>query len=321
VLLALLAKSNFLYIGKNDYIAVKNIDMELIKMIEKYNNKSKCITYLEKQRWADTPKCPYCNSTKSSKKPKEYRHTCLNCNRSFSVLVGTIFESTRLPLTKWFAAICLILNAKKGISSLQLARDIGVNKNTAWYLQKRIRRAMQDNDSILKGIVEIDETYVGGSLSNKHYFTKLKSGKYHKTGMEHKIPVLGMIEREGKIILKVLEKASIKDIRPFVKSKIAQNSIIVTDGFGGYSGLKNYFEEHVILNHSQYKRNIDQYNTCTLEGFWTLIKRSFIGQYHKISKLHLQDYLNELAFKHNNKKENMFNILINNLLQNKYATI
>lgn len=295
--------------------------MELIKMAEKYNNKRKCIAYLEKQRWANSPICPYCNSTKSSNKTKEYRHTCLNCGRSFSVLVGTIFESTKLPITKWFVAICLILNAKKGISSLQLARDLNVNKNTAWYLQKRIRQAMQDNDCILKGIVEIDETYVGGSLSNKHYFTKLESGKYHKSGMEHKIPVLGMIEREGKIILKVLEKASGKDIRPFVKSKIASNSTIVTDGFGGYTGLKDNFDKHVVLNHSQYKRNIDQYNTCTLEGFWTLIKRAFIGQYHKISKVHLQDYLNELAFKHNHKNTNMFTLLINNLLQTKYATI
>jgi transposase-like protein len=295
--------------------------MEIFEILSKYKTQKKGIEYLEKMRWGGTPICPYCNSQRSSTKPSECRHKCHECGKSYSVLVGTIFESTNLPLYKWFTAICLILNAKKGISSLQLARDIGVNKNTAWYLQKRIRRAMQDNDSILQGIVEIDETYVGGSLSNKHYFTKLKSGKYHKTGMEHKTPVLGMIEREGKIILKVLEKASAKDIRPFVKSKIAPNSTIITDGFGGYTGLKDHFEDHVILNHAQYQRKIDQYNTCTLEGFWTLIKRSFIGQYHKISKYHLQDYLNELAFKHNNRRENMFNLLINNLLQNKYATI
>lgn len=293
--------------------------MEIIKMIEKYNNKAKCIAYLEKQRWADLSICPYCNSTKSTKKPKELRHLCHNCGRSYSVLVGTIFESTKLPLPKWFAAMCLILNAKKGISSLQLSRDLGVNRNTAWYLQKRIRQAMQDNDSILRGIVEIDETYVGGSLSNKNYFEKLKSGKYNKTGMEHKVPVLGMIERNGKIILKVLKKSSGEEIKPFLKSKIAPNSTIITDGFGGYYGLDDFFENHVVLNHSKYLRNINQYNTCTLEGFWTLIKRAFIGQYHKISRNHLQDYLNELAFKHNHKNDNMFILLINNLLQTKFA--
>jgi transposase-like protein len=293
--------------------------MEIIKMVEKYNTKGKCIAYLEKQRWADIPICPYCGSNKSTKKTQEFRHTCLNCGRSFSVLVGTIFESTKLPITKWFVAICLILNAKKGISSLQLARDLKVNRNSAWYLQKRLRQAMQDNDFILKGLVEIDETYVGGSLSNKNYFTKLKSGKYHKTGMEHKVPVLGMIERGGKIILKVLNKSSGEEIKPYLKSKIARNSTIITDGFGGYYGLDNYFENHVILNHSKYLRNINQYNTCTLEGFWTLIKRSFIGQYHKISRSHLQDYLNELTFKYNHKNDNMFILLINNLLQTKFA--
>jgi transposase-like protein len=293
--------------------------MELIKISEKLNTQSKCMAYLEKNRWPVIPICPYCNSTKSSRKTQEFRHTCHNCKRSFSVLVGTIFESTKLPITKWFFAIRLILNAKKGISSLQLARDLHVNKNTAWFLQKRIRKAMKDDDHILTGIIEIDETYVGGSISNKNYFTKLKSGKYHKTGMEHMVPVLGMIQRKGKIILKVLEKAAGKEIKPYIKSKVASGSTIITDGFGGYYGLNEHFENHIILNHSQYKRSINQYNTCTLEGFWTLVKRSFIGQYHKISKDHLQDYLNELAFKYNNRKANMFNLLVAKLLEPKYA--
>jgi len=293
--------------------------MELIKITQKLNTQSKCMSYLEKNRWLETPICPYCYSTKSSRKTQEFRHTCHNCKRSYSVLVGTIFESTKLPLTKWFLAIHLIINAKKGISSLQLARDLHVNKNTAWFLQKRIRQAMKDDDCVLSGIIEIDETYVGGSISNKNYFTKLKSGKYHKTGMEHMVPVLGMIQRKGKIILKVLEKASGIEIKPYIKTKVTSGSTIITDGFGGYYGLNDHFEEHIILNHSKYKRSINKYNTSTLEGFWTLVKRSFIGQYHKISKDHLQDYLNELAFKYNNRKTNMFNLLITNLLEPKYA--
>ena len=293
--------------------------MELIKIMEKLNTQSKCMAYLEKNRWPETPICPYCNSTKSSRKTQEFRHTCHNCKRSYSVLVGTLFESTKLPITKWFLAIHLIINAKKGISSLQLARDLHVNKNTAWFLQKRIRQAMKDEDCILSGIIEIDETYVGGSISNKNYYTKLKSGKYHKTGMEHMVPVLGIIQRKGKIILKVLEKASGIEIKPYIKTKVTSGSTIITDGFGGYYGLNDHFEEHIILNHSKYKRSINKYNTSTLEGFWTLVKRSFIGQYHKISKDHLQDYLNELAFKYNNRKTNMFNLLVTNLLEPKYA--
>jgi transposase-like protein len=293
--------------------------MELIKMIEKYKTKGKCIAYLEKQRWSCIPICPYCGSTKSSRKTQEFRHTCHECGRSYSVLVGTIFEATKLPINKWFAAICLILDAKKGLSSLQLARDLHVNKNTAWYLQKRIRKAMQDDDHILKGIVAIDETYVGGSLSDKHNITKSASGNKYTTGMEHKIPVLGMIEREGKIILKVLEKAYGKEIKPFVKSKVAQDSTIITDGFGAFFGLDSNFKSYIILNHSQNKQKINQFNTATLEGFWILLKRAIIGQYHKITKDHLQEYLNELAFKYNYKNTNMFNLLLNNLLQPKYA--
>jgi transposase-like protein len=290
-------------------------------MVKKYNTKSKCITYLERQRWGNVPICPYCNSAISSKKTKEFRHTCLKCGRSYSVLVGTIFESTKLPITKWFVAICLILNAKKGISSLQLARDIKVNKNTAWYLQKRIRHAMQDNDSMLQGIVEIDETYVGGSLTNKHYITKVKSGKYHKTGMEHKVPVIGMMEKGGKVKLKVLNKAWGEEMKPLVKRHIDKKSTIVTDGFGGYYGLDKHFDKHVILNHSEYQRRKENYSLSTLEGYWTILKRAITGQYHKISREHLQDYLNELTFKHNNKGENIFNLLVNNLLLKNYAFI
>lgn len=295
--------------------------MDIIKISKRFNTKTRCIAFLEKQRWDNQPVCPYCNSSRSSKKAKEHRYTCLSCRRSYSVLVGTIFESTKLPITKWFIAICLILNAKKGISSLQLARDINVNRNTAWYLQKRIRKAMQDNDLILKGVVEVDETYIGGSLTNKDYVTKINSGKYHKTGMEHKTPVLGMMEKEGKVKLIVLDKAWGKEIKPYVKSHIDKQSTIVTDGFGGYSGLNEYFNEHVILNHTIKQRKINSYNMSTLEGYWTILKRAITGQYHKISRDYLQDYLNELTFKYNNKSNNPFNILINNLLQKNYAFI
>jgi len=261
------------------------------------------------------PVCPYCDSMKSSSKNKEHRYTCLGCGRSYSVLVGTFFQSTKLPLTKWFVAICLILNAKKGISSLQLARDLKVNKNTAWYVQKRIRRAMQDDDYIFQGIIEIDETYVGGSLTNKHYYTRVKSGKYHKTGMEHKVPVLGIMERGGRVKLKVLNKAWGKEIKPIIKYYTERSSTIITDGFGGYYGLDQYFDKHVILNHSTFERTNGEYSLSRLEGFWTILKRAISGQYHKISKDHLQDYLDELTFKRNNRNTNLFNTLINNMLK------
>ena len=269
--------------------------MEILKVIEKYGTQEACVTYLERVRWADGPVCPYCKGRRSSNRKDPLRHKCHECNRSFSVLVGTIMEATKLPLPKWFAAMCLVLNAKKGISSLQLSRDIGVNKNTAWYLQKRIRKAMNEDGNILKGLIETDESYVGGSLVNKHEGEKKKQ-QYHQCGMEHKTPVLGMFQRNGRIIVKVLNKAWGKEIKPLMKEKIDQESELVTDGFGGYKDLGKYFKRHVILNHSKNIRRIGEYHTNTIEGFWAMLKRAIVGQYHKISPVHLQEYLDEIAF-------------------------
>ena len=290
--------------------------MEIIKIFKEFDNQTKCYRYLEKIRWDNKPICPYCNSIKASERKNENRYKCLECNRSFSVLVGTIMEGTKLPIIKWFVAMCLILNAKKGISSLQLSRDISVNKNTAWYLQKRIRRAMNEDDTLLQGLIEADESYIGGSLVNKHEKLKQKR-QYHRAGMEHKTPVLGMLERKGKIIVKVLDKAWGKEIKPIMKKFIEPNSELVTDGFGGYKDLGEYFEKHVILNHSKNIRRIGKYHTNTIEGFWAMFKRAIMGQYHKITTDHLQEYINEMAFKYNHRNNKIaFEVLINRCLNN-----
>lgn len=295
--------------------------MELTRLSRRFGTQKQCIDYLEKVRWSDQVECPYCSCTKTIKRKKSLRHKCYGCERSFSVLVGTIMEATKLPLPKWFMAMALILNAKKGISSLQLARDLGVNKNTAWYLQKRIRQAMNENDDILKGIIEADETYVGGALANKHQKDK-QLKQYYKCGMEHKTPVLGMLQRKGKIIVQMLNKAHGEEMQPILKSLLDKDSQLVTDGFGGYANLKQYFKEHVILNHSKNIRRIGTYHTNTIEGFWSMLKRAIIGQYHKITPHHLQDYLNEITFKYNHRNDkNVFELLIINALKPKYASL
>ena len=286
--------------------------MEIMEILKKFDTQEKCIGYLEELRWSGEPQCPYCGSTEFTTKRKELRYRCKSCNNSFSVLVGTIMESTKLPLPKWFAAICLILNAKKGISSLQLSRDIGVNKNTAWYVQKRIRQAMDEDDTILGGIVEADETFVGGALGNKH---QKHRSKFDKTGMQHKTPVLGMMERNGKICVKVLFKAWGNEIKPVLLKKIDPESEIITDGFGGYQGIGKYFKKHIKLNHSKGIRVEGEYHTNTLEGFWSMLKRSIIGQYHKVTPIHLQGYVDEIAFKYNYRNSNdAFKILMTNAL-------
>jgi transposase-like protein len=293
--------------------------VEIIKITQRFDNEAKCYHYLEKIRWNNCPICPYCQSDKASKRKNDFRYKCLRCNRSFSVLVGTILEGTKLPIIKWLIAVGLILNAKKGISSLQLSRDLGINKNSAWYLQKRIRWAMGEEETFLHGLIEADESYIGGSLVNKHEKLKKERG-YHTNGMEHKTPVLGMVERNGKIIVKVLEKAWGKEIKPIMKNLITKESEIVTDGFGGYKDLGLHFDKHVILYHSKKVRRIKDYHTNTIEGFWSMFKRAIVGQYHKITSKHLQEYINEMVFKYNYRNnKRTYNILINNCLMHSNA--
>lgn len=289
--------------------------MGILEFIQEFGTQEQCVAKLEGLKWKNEPVCSYCGSKKSTKRKNSIRHQCHGCNATFSVLVGTIMESTKLPLPKWFLAMFLILNAKKGISSLQLSRDLGVNKNTAWYLQKRIRQAMNEDNQILKGLVEADESYVGGSLTNKH--EKLKVDRsYNQSGMEHKIPVLGMIERKGKIIVKVLSKAWGNEIKPILKEIVTKDSELITDGFGGYKDLGKHFANHVVLNHTKKIRKIGVYHTNTIEGFWSMLKRAILGQYHKITHTHLQDYLNEIAFKYNYRNpETAFNTLLFNGLK------
>ena len=141
--------------------------MNIIQIINKFSTQESCIEYLENKRWGGVPVCPYCEYTNNYKAKDRHRHHCNSCRKSFSVTIGTIFHDTRLPLQKWFLAIALILNAKKGISSRQLARDLELPVKTAWSLSHRIRKAMKEDKGLLSGIVEMDETYIGGKPRKK----------------------------------------------------------------------------------------------------------------------------------------------------------
>ncbi|MCJ8212099.1 IS1595 family transposase [Mucilaginibacter sp. RS28] len=294
------------------------MEMNIIETINRFPDQSSCIAYLEGLRWQNEPECPYCNSKRSSKRHETYRHQCHGCNRSYSVLVGTIFESTKLPLTQWFLAISLILNAKKGLSARQLSRDLGVNRKTGWYLQMRIRKAMQEGEdvSLFKGIVEIDETYIGGKKANhsKKKRQARRDNKLQITGYQDKQPVIGLLERDGRIRLQVVDKAHGVTIKPIIEKTVSKDATIVTDGFGGYAGLSKIFREHQVLNKDKEQYARGKYHTNTIEGFWTLLKRGIYGQYHKISARYLQSYLDEFTFKYNHRDNRLiFDVLINKI--------
>ena len=285
--------------------------MDLLKLIKKFPNQKSCIKYLEDKRWDKAVNCPTCSSTEVIRVKKENRYKCYSCKRSFSVLKGTIFENTKLPLQKWFIAIYLVMDAKKGISSLQLSRHLKVNKDTALLIQRRIRKVMKEAH-ILKGIIEIDEAYVGANLDKKSNRIRNKSMQH---GVSNRTPILGMYQREGKLVLKVINKTWAKEIRPLMDMSINPNSVIVSDGLSVYRHAKDKYTDHVVMNHKKQKYNEGIYNTSTIEGFWAMLKRSVIGTYHHISVKHLQEYIDELSFKFNYRKSrNTFNLLIDRSL-------
>ncbi len=287
--------------------------MDIIEVFERFPTQNHCIAYLEQVRWKGKPKCPYCKSPNNTPLQKEQRYHCNSCNTSFSVTVGTIFHKTHLPLQKWFLATALILNAKKGISSRQLARHLKVHRNTAWRIAMKIREAMheQEQRNILQGLVEMDETYVGGKPRKTQKYVvggpKLKTGRGTK-----KTPVIGMIERNGKAKAKVVKHSDIntKRLSLLVRDTIdLENSVLITDQAQFYKRMKNLLP-HKSINHGV--SYVDGWiHTNSIESFWALLKRGIVGQFHKVSVKHLHKYLNEFSYRFNNRNnKDIFSLTI-----------
>jgi len=272
--------------------------MNIIAIYQQYPTDNDCLTHLEKVRWPGGPRCPYCNSANTSALPKEHRYHCNNCNTSYSVTVGTIFHDTKLDLQKWFLAISLILNAKKGISSRQLSRDVEVNKNTGWYMAMRIRKAMVEHGDLLKGIVECDECYIGGKPRKGN---DPKSGNHKRGRGTDKIPVVGVIERNGRVKAKVAKDLKSKSLARFIREKVQiEGATVMTDEFSGYCRLK-YFVKHETINH-QVAYVCGNIHTNSIESFWAILKRGIVGQYHKVSAKHLGKYIDEFSYRFNHRK-------------------
>jgi transposase-like protein len=292
--------------------------MNIIQIFQQFPTQESCINHLEQKRWAGVPVCPYCESTNTYKAKDRLRHHCNGCRKSFSVTIGTIFHDTRLPLQKWFLAISLMLNAKKGISSRQLARDLELPVKTAWSLSHRIRNAMQEDQGLLSGIVEMDETYIGGKPRKE---AKKKDKDDDDKGSPRgratkKECVVGMIERGGKVKAGNVSKDELKakDLQELVRQNInTSNSILMTDEYRGYYGM-NKVVKHFKINHSkEYARG--SIHTNSIESFWAIVKRGMVGQFHKVSKKYLNRYLDEFCWRFNNRdNESNFDDLLGNML-------
>ena len=268
--------------------------MNIVKIYELFPTETDCIRHLERVRWhGGKAVCPYCHSDRTTPMPAESRHHCNSCNTTFSVTVDTIFHHTHLDLQKWFLAISLVLNAKKGMSARQLARDIQVNKSTAWSMGMRIRNAMFEQPELMRGIVEMDECYIGGKPR--------KGTGPHKRGRgTSKIPVVGMIERGGKIVAKPVDKSKLnqKSLSKFVRETVdITDAMLITDEYSGYLRIKT-FMPHAVINHQVCYAD-GEIHTNSIEGFWGLLKRGIVGQYHKVSLRHLHQYVTEFCYRYN----------------------
>ena len=284
--------------------------MKLIDVSKAFQSDEQCLAYLEKMRWPDGVRCPICGAKEVSKitRKKETKnkraqvYQCLekSCKTQFSATSGTIFHDSHLPLQKWFMAIALMIDAKKGMSALQLQRHLGVNYRTAWYLAHRIREAMDEPEGLkLTGTVEIDETYIGGKQRG------------HKSKLKNKDVVLGIRQRGGPLKLvqvKDNKAGTLYDvIAEHVDSKAAQH--IVTDDAGAYNFRFTKFRnvKHSKIRHSAKEYVKGEVHTNTVENSFSLLKRAVVGTYHQLSIKHLQRYLDEFSFRFNRREDaNLF---------------
>lgn len=260
--------------------------------------------YLESIIWSDGVICSHCksnNNTKlSGKAHRDGTYQCNDCRNQFTVTVGTIMEDSHIPLKKWIMAFHLLCSSKKGISSLQLQRDLGLGSyRTALFMTHRIRLAMSNHfaSEKLKGIVEVDETYVGGK-------PRKGDGKENKRGRgTKKAPVLVLVERDGKAVSKPIKRVSAKDLKSEIRDNVELESKIITDDFKSYRGLKKEFSGgHEVVKHSQGEYSRGGIDTNTAESFFALLKRGHYGVFHNLSKRHLYRYTDEFAFRWNHRK-------------------
>ena len=268
--------------------------LSLYDFAEQFSDEASAVEYFEQRRWVGGVACPHCGSlgvsSIPSKKPMPYR--CRDCRKHFSVRTGTVLAESKLPLHKWLMAIYMLHTARKGVSSVQMAKELGITQKSAWFLNHRIREAMRGRSSLLDGEVEVDETYVGGKERNRHASKKEHRGR----GTVGKQAVIGLHQRDGETKAFPVDDTDRMQLQSAIASNVRRGTHLYTDSHAAYFGLTKYNHSSVAHSAGEYVRG--KAHTNGIESFWALMKRGYIGIYHYMSFNHLHRYTNEFTHRH-----------------------
>lgn len=283
----------------------------IIDLLKVFPDEQSCIDHLERLMWNGNVVSPFDAKSKVYK-CKNNRYKCASTGKYFNVRTGTIFDNTKIPLQKWFLALYIFSSHKKGLSSHQLARDITVTQKSAWFLLHRLRYAFDHPNfkKVVGNVVEIDECGIGGQSYYKHANKKTKNEE--GATISNKTSVIGLRERGGNVIAKVITDRTKETLIPIIKENVAPDSVLMTDELLAYKALDEYFEHHSV-NHSakQFVNGMAHING--VENFWSHVKRGIDGIYHQISKEHLQAYIDEFSLRFNTRKfttQNRFDLIL-----------
>lgn len=266
-------------------------NINLIDFYNKFSTEQACRDYLEQARWDGEIICPKCGVVGESYRYKDGRlFKCGACRKQFTVRVGTIFEDSKIPLQKWFLAVYLATSLKKGVSSIQLSKYLGVTQKSSWFMLHRIRYALESGnyDKPLDGDVEMDETFVGGKTALKDKFN-------------NKTPIVGAVQRKGRLVARVTQDTSSTTLQRLLREHVAVGANVYTDEWRGYHRTRQLGYNHRTVTHSAKQWAVGDVNTNTIESFWSHLKRGIDGIYIHVSPKHLQKYCNEFEYRYNTR--------------------